>query len=403
MGRRAVRPCLPLAAGFVLFVQGCHGYLRPFDESPLPARATWTRGGDWMKVRDGQVYLLSSPEDVGTALGVSLSEGAQGVLVEERLDPGVDLRPEDHIVHVAPVLPPVPAPKSAAGTARAEETTQAAYDPQKVPVPPDLASLRALPPGHPVRSLSDLSGYLAGTGWLLLDLGIIREGKDLVVRAKVAERYRPLATKRWDPRFVFRKNGIEACLLSDWNPDDRPKTAEAGDLLILRVATGSEAAFAGLRPLDLVTDPGSFERSGRALVRSGDGSLKRLRIAARRERTVWLTMDIVTVWVPFLFSWESDGARSHLGIGPLDLLFHFSSRRDYNWHTDSFEIRRRWSLLGTVQQQVVLRPSGDWRTFSLDPLFDMTRFDYGNDLLLARDPYPSWSGPEEIEDLLGAE
>ncbi len=350
------------------FLTGCrfHGYLEPGDESPLPARSAKTRSGGELEVRDGEVYLRSGPMDIGAALGANLIEDGDGVMVANRLRAETSLAPKDRIVYAAPVLEKPAGEKPA--DARSEAQRGKAQPTEPYPVPATLDDLRQLGQGHPVKSLSDLTGYRAGLGWLSLDLGVLRQGNEIVIRVKLKDDWQWFPVRRWDPNQVFRQNGIELCSLADWPAENLPAHAHGSEYLVLRVSRDAPAARAGLRPLDAISNPEQFERSGKAKVKRADG--------AKLEFAVTGKKDPLDIWIPLFLSLETDGMRSHVGLGPFDLLFHRSSRLDYQPLTDSFSSRSGWSLLTAIQKEVESGSSGSARFFSLNPFFDLVRMPY---------------------------
>ncbi|MBI4605427.1 MAG: hypothetical protein HY721_25970 [Planctomycetes bacterium] len=347
----------PWLAGLAAALAGCHGYLRPYDDTPLPARSAPTRGGGEVEVKEGEVFLRPGRRDIGARLGVELAEEAGRVVVARRLRPDAALEPGDRIASAAAAEP--------------------------------FAS-----PLHAVRSLADLAGYAAAEGWLTLELQVERGGAEVAVREKVRDERRRLPVRRWDPRSTFRRNGIELGSLADWDPQHVPPWAEPGDHLVLRVDVGSRAAQAGLRPLDVVANARGFERAGRALLRAPGGAPRKLTVRARPPRR--------DLWLPLLLSWEADGARTHVGLGPIDAIFHYSSTVDYDAATDAHETTSRWSLFSVIGGG----REGGGRWWNLDPSFDMARLDYAYSWATDRsrpDLSASWAEAAEMEDLLGAE
>lgn len=383
------------------FLTGCrfHGYLEPADESPLPARSAKTGSGGELEVRDGEIYLRSGPMGIGAALGANLLEDGDGVVVANRLRAGAALAPKDRIVHAAPVLEKPAGEKPAA--ARSDAPNGKAQAPEPYPVPATPAALRQLGQSHPVKSLSDLTGYRAGLGWLSLDLGVLRQGSEIVIRVKLKDDRQWFPVRRWDPNQVFRQNGIELCSLASWPAENLPAHAQSSGYLVLRVSRDSPAARAGLRPLDAVANPEQFELSGKAKIVRADGA--RLEIDVPRKK------DTTDLWLPFLFSFEKDGIRSHFGLGPFDLLFHHSSRLDYEPIADSFASRSSWSILAAIQKEVDSRSSGSARFFSLNPFFDLVRMSYWLEveelhqkLKSVKSPRRLWGEKIDLEDHLDA-
>jgi hypothetical protein len=369
---------------------GCHGYLQPTDVRPLPARSIATRSGGEIEARDGELYLRPHQGDIGVALGVSLVEDGNGITVANRLRPDTRLDPGDRIVIAAPVLPP---PENE----RAEPRDPAKVAISKLRPPPEnFAILRDLREAQTVRSSRDLAGYAAGTGWLALDLGVIRAGKEMVLRQKVEEVRTWIPVHHLDPDGVFRQNGVELCTLEDVPNDARPPAARPADVLVLRVARGCLAGRTGLRPLDLITNVKEFERTGRAAIRTQKGE-KTIVIeeATRRD-----------IWIPLLLSWEEGGMRSHIGFGPLDIIFHRSTAYEYNEGTDHYDSAARWSFLGTIQSRSRTEARGSLRHFGIDPVLDQARIEYAFDRLeksSEKNQSPSWRMRENLEESLGAE
>jgi hypothetical protein len=235
-------------------------------------------------------------------------------------------------------------------------------------VPKTLAELRALTQSQPVQKLDDLRGYRSGKGWLSLDLGIRRGAEETVVRERVEVERRAFTVERFDPGQVFRRNGIALCALEGWPEARLPALAARSDVLVLRVERDSEAGKAGLRPLDLVTDVERFRLTGKAQVRKPGGAFKTVTVPRRAGR--------IDLWIPLLFSFESDGFRSHEGLGPLDVLSHSSSSTHYDAATDGYTTAERESRLTIFQRLSWAGQGGVSSFYQLNPFIDAARLRY---------------------------
>lgn len=384
---RARRTILALAL-LVLAGGGCRSYLQPYDRTPLPARTVETQGGARLEAADGELALLPAARDVGAMLGVALEDGPGGVTVVERLRKTAPLLEDDRIVLVAALLPFDAAAERRRVVARMDEKTRrhvtVDIEPPAQPEPPvarSFAELRRKPGAHEVRAVADLTGYTAGVGWAVLDLGVRRGGEELVIRAKLVEERRPVEAKSWR-RAETRALGIDVVSLEDWPPERLPAHATPRDLLVTRVAKSSRVGLAGLRPLDVVkrgdmTDPAIglvAEHHGveeaRLRVVHPDGAEKEIPVAAGRREPV-------DVWFPFLLSYQDDGFRSHVGLGPLDMLLHFSSEETYEADMDRYDATRRYSFLTTLQVWSQRTAGGKTRDWRFDPIsVDSVRMQY---------------------------
>lgn len=348
-----------------LLLTGCSSYLVPFDERSLPATPVETAGGMRLDVdATGELIVRPGRGDAAALLGVGLAPTANGLLVTHRLRPDARLVPDDVIVHVAAGLARVGAQlkraqQDALRAQLRDDDAQTFYefDPSyasSVTLPrrldDDVATpdeVRARAGAHPVRALSDLHGYAAAQEWVVLDLVVVRDGVEVVVPIPLHEETTAVAVHLWRPH-EGRWHGVDVCAVVDLPEDLRPPHATQDDLLVLRVARDSPAGRAGLRPLELVTEDGmdvvngTQDRRGEVVAKDARGRAKTLSIAPREEPVV--------VWIPLLLSIDSDGVRWHVGVGPLDLLYHASSRLDYSPTSDCYERTWRWSVGTSVQE-----------------------------------------------------
>jgi hypothetical protein len=270
--------------------------------------------------------------------------------------------------------------------------------------PPTPASVRARPSSHPVETIDDLRPYLVGAGWVELDLVVDRGGTELVVRQRPEEAVELLPVRTWNPELTHW-HGLELVRLADWPLERRPRHANPSDLLVVRVARDAPAGRAGLRPLDTVpleSLPGLLGEDYRleateddphqgpawklaelpgdspVLVRGPDGEERALEPFEAREPATDL-------WFPFLFSYQNDGVRMHLGIGLLDSVFHFSRRRDYVPSTDSYTTTWRFAFSSAIQGATVDTPEGVRRTAGINAFhIDGARLDYWAEWFQAR-------------------
>jgi len=390
----------------VISSSGCGSFLLPFDERPLPApRSLETASGERIDLdREGRLIVRPERGDVGLALGVGLSEEEGGVVVTHRLLPGTALQPGDRILRVWARVPPAAAVAAAyrSSAQGALEGTRAeplsslrdALDERKVVqvsgaafdrsvrntvlspttadlAPVDSATIRAR--GHPVRQLGDLRGYASAGEWLTLDLLVERGGAEVALRARLRVRPQPLFVRPWSPS-ATRFQGVELVAVAELEPALRPLYALPEHLLVSRVARDAPSARGGLRPLDLVAleDVHSLLTGERVEVLKPDGSRREVRATPRSVPT--------EVWIPLLFTYQDDGVRTHVGLGPWDTTFHYSSRSDYEPTTDSYVSRWRWSLGTSVQNTGVSSTTGTVHSGGVSLLMDGVRMDYLLDL-----------------------
>lgn len=413
----------------LLPLAGCRSYLLPFDERPLPVREPIpTAGGARLDIGwGGRLVSRPGPGDIGGTIGAELADVDSGVLVAHRIDPGCRLAPGDRIVHVVAALPDaaervarahVDAWRSAwleqtdvflgllrrfdhdepPGTVLAREELQAddvVFDPATqgyVPgpaAPADPGEVRRRRGAHPVRSVDDLRPYLAGVGWTALDLVVVRDGAEVVVRLDLWSPETPVRTTPYLP-VRARWHGVDLVSLHDLPASLQPLHARRGDLLVVRVARDAPAGRAGLRPLDLLashvdtllppTGPNALPGAERgvpdepgggrqpARVRRADGRVEVLRFEPREEPT--------SLWIPLLFALDLDGSRGHLGLGPFELLGHASWRRDYSPTSDAHETTWRWSVAATIQGAGLASPGGSRDTGGVTLGLDLPRWSY---------------------------
>jgi len=390
---------------------GCHSYLVPFDDRALPARApVETASGQRLAVAwDGELLARPARGDIGAALGVALHDDDEGVLVSNRLEPDSRLEAGDRILWVAPRLPENGAairrshgeslqlevgpglsfsevlaqdPANPVSYDSWEPSAQQRVVPAEREEPPAPGVLRGLPAAHEVRSSEDLSDYLCGVGWLSLDLLVRRGEEELVVRAPLSLRQQWVPTRPLRPD-RSRWRGVELVDVRDLPPPLRPRGSEPGDVLVTRVARGAPLGVAGLRPLDVLGEEAAgllldrnlrlrdaLERGDELVltVRGADGNPKLIEFSPRREPT--------NLWFPFLYSHQSDGSRFHVGVGPLDVLFHASSSQVYLPTQDRYLKSSRWSLLTLIQGGARRTEQGteDWGGINF--LVDDSRLNY---------------------------
>lgn len=361
MNRTLTLQALALVLGLAS-TTGCTSYLGPYEDRPVPARSLEARNGARIELRDGALSLHTGRADAAGAYGVDLVQDDSGVSVGARLRADAELAPGDRILAARPTEACVPGSR-----------------------------------WQPVHAVSDLAGYLCGLGWVELELRVQRGGAEVVLTSKPRDDARPLAiaTTRFSSetgptRFdvaLPRLMGAEVSPLADWPEALRPTHASRGEtteLLVTRVAQDSPAAIAGLLPGDVVVDS-AFREDGAttaghdrlhdvksvewlAIVRGADG--RERGIEARRSTQPW------DVWIPLLFSWQTDGVRSHFGLGPTDALFHWSSRPQWSDATSSPERVSRWSVLTMLQSERVTRPGGVSSHTSFQPVVDFARWFY---------------------------
>ncbi len=299
---------------------GCKSYLVPFDHRPIPGPPVATRGGDVLEVEDGNLFVR--PNAIGPALGVVLENGEDGARVAACLREGTGLVPGDEIVAAAARAGTIASPCSF----RANGPT----------------------PTAAVRSLADLEVFRGVVGSVHLDLEVRRAGQAAFVCATPRFERRPVPIVRvrlgWAEAL-----GLELCSLEGWPERLLPERAGQGELLVLRVARDSPFGVQGVRPLDTIPPP-------------------RMMPAGREAP--------LDVWFPFLLSIQDDGRRKHLGIGPLDVLFHASESREYNPDTDAYVVKSRWSLFTLLTRVSERSVGGTTRRTRFDPGPDEARTRY---------------------------
>ncbi|MDC3379289.1 hypothetical protein OAX78_03305 [Planctomycetota bacterium] len=389
---RLVPSLTRLVLCLALLTTGCvHDFLKPADTTPLPASVVLgTSGGFQLEIdAEGQLVVRPSQDDIEAALGATLEETAEGVTVANRLSTESKLEAGDKILAVWPI----PAAAAASTSTGAWVPTQNYSDRlrevyvQQEPFGP--GHVRAA--GHPVTVLSDLRGY--ALSWVVLDVLVLRSGTEQVVRQEVG-RPEPVPTRLWYPT-TTRRMGFEACYVADLPEAYWPVGATEEDLLVSYVAHGSVAGAQGLRPLDLIHHEGVYEPAWAW----NDFVEWQATGADGVEKSVLIPAPSVAIDIDFFSLWEvdSDDSRTHVGLLPLDVLFHYHSWPEFNPRTNTYADRWAWSFL-TLFQVSGLGGDGynDWDSVSLNPFIDEPRMRYYMERMDGRvEPEPHFTSSGE--------
>lgn len=405
-----------LAALSLLANTGCHGYLLPYDERPLPAQSTLeTQDGQRLTIAaDGQLTSRPGRGDVAAALGVALFDSPEGLFVANALTAGSELQRGDQILWAAAALPKVgkflqeehqaildftvneghssdldnyqqlePSSYSKLSFGRKLPADVASKPENAEPSPPPTPSeIRGRVGAHEVTTSADLRGYVAGAGWLKLDLLVLREGAERVVRVRLERREAWVPTR---PRLPGpgRWRGLELVPVRSLPSGLRPRGAAPDEVLVARVARSSPLGQAGLRPLDLISDeasqmllgvnrglPTQLRETGRVELeaRAPDGRVKSLAFVPRQEPT--------QLWFPFAFAYERNGDGYHFGLGWWDVLFHVSGRTEYSPDVDDYVQTSRWSVLTVFSGGESRSEEGTVRSAGLNLIIDLVRLRY---------------------------
>jgi hypothetical protein len=405
-----------LAGLLSLLASGCHGYLLPYDERPLPAQSTLgTQDGQRLTIAaDGQLMSRPGRGDVAAALGVALYDSPQGLFVANALVAGSGLRRGDKVLWAAAALPKVgeflqqeheaivhfaanegqtsdldnyqqlePSSYQKLSFGRALPSEVASRPESLGPRPkPTPSEIRSRVGAHAVTKSDDLRGYVAAAGWLELDLLVEREGEQLVVRVGLERREAWVPTR---PRLPGpgRWRGLELVPVRNLPQGLRPRAAAPDEVLVTRVARSSPLGQAGLRPLDLISEadarmllgvsrklPIQLREAGQIQLeaRAPDGRIKRLEFLPRQEPT--------QLWFPFAFAYERNGDGYHFGLGWWDVLFHVSGRTEYSPDIDDYVETSRWSVLTMFSGGESRSEEGTVRSAGLNLIIDLVRMRY---------------------------
>ena len=330
---------------------GCHGYLRKPRRQLLPSGALLTRDGSELRADQGTLRLRIAPGDIEGILGVSLSETDAGLLVVDQLRGNTPLRSGDRLT-----------------------TVLAATD-----SPYTLSAIHSDPAAEPIDSLPTLAPYALTPEGQALHLAVQRGGEEVAIAIPI-NRQLPLKGNAY-AWFISSKYGIELIELDNWVDGSLPRHANSGDYLVLAVQEDSPAALAGLRPLDVIPVPPSRDRDLiRARLREGRfgtlGSSDGFRVLRQDgEHRIAVTpyYEPQNIWIPLIFSYESDGRRSHIGLGPLDVIYHSSSQKEYDVDSDAFVTRSRWSLLTCFRGVRHELPTGTSEDLGVSLILDPAR------------------------------
>jgi hypothetical protein len=244
---------------------------------------------------------------------------------------------------------------------------------------------------HAVTCVADLQRYVVGLGWVALDLIVERDHRETAVRCKLEDEEENVPVIHMHPGNGAALRGVDFCAVSDLPPDLRPTHARAEDAIVVRIAEGSRAARAGLRPLDampatlVVSQPTADEALRESIeaafgrhaaepghctldVRSPDGSTRSITLSTAEDRSV--------AWIPILGIFEDDGARTHFGLGPFDDVVHYSRESVYSPEIDGYLTKSRCSIGTAIGWRSVVGPDGKRSEVFVDPIFDTARLDY---------------------------
>ena len=408
---------------------GCHSYLTPVGSEPIAALPVETVGGDLLEVDgEGKLWVRPGRDRIGAALGVQLAENAQGVVVSASSPSKADgkiidthdwvsqdlpfphLAAGDRIVTVAAVVPPSgwrPTRSSLKrlrkrGLDNTERKIIDTHDWVSQDLPFEALhprttwqQVRSAPQAHDIDTLDDLQGYTSAYGWLTLDLAVERNGREVVVRLPLTAGKRqvassPLETKAWrtgfrmhqitDPDIRVRPRHASAATSANAASSEADWVAQnRSSFLVTYVATNSLAAVQGLRPFDAIVADSADQ------VTDPNQILTRIRRNGhKRAFTPLPKPDPTDIWIPFLFSYQADGRRSHIGIGPFEALFHYSSKHTFDPATDSVDKTWRWSALTTIFGNGEKGKSGRIREAGV-AIFDPARLLYFSDWVDSRD------------------
>jgi hypothetical protein len=259
---------------------------------------------------------------------------------------------------------------------------------------PEPAELRKR--GHAVRAIADLETYMVGLGWAHLDLVVEREKTPLIVRVKLER-----APTESVPVVVYRGGastqsystasgaftlsvkstvwrGVDFVRVKDLPEALRPNYADDDDVLVLRVARGSAAALVGIRPLDALSE-GAAGAFTVGYINHDQDIVIRTRGGPKTIHLAWwnpLLEGHSDYWIPFVFSYQSDAFRTHIGLGPWDDVLHYSSKLDYNADLDGYVETSRFSLATVVQRCATSGPGGSKAQGGVRALYDPARWDY---------------------------
>lgn len=348
-------PLLLLALG------GCYSYVRPPDPHPLLAPRSLATDAGRLAIDEASGALTLGPAqgDIAAALGVTLAEaGGEVSVAAVRTDTGghvVTLEPGDVILEVRPLAPWLP--------------------PDQLPPAPGIV----------VTSIEDLRGLAVGVRELALALRVRRGGAEAVVLQPLRAP-EPVGVHPWLPA-IAGELGVELARLDDWPASRLPPGAAREDLLVTRVLEGGAGCQLGLRPLDVIKDPhGAFGarlgvnaeelpeelvtqlRETPVDVLGADGATKRLVVETPRAP--------VDVGLLDLFNVQSDGWRSHVGLLPLDLLFHRSTDRHVDPRTGTVATTTRTSFLTLIQVTTLSGGAEEVTGVRIDALVDEVRSSY---------------------------
>lgn len=355
----------------------CRSYINVQNKA-IPVRTSLNAkgGGRICLVGDRHLLLRPNPENTLATWGFELIDSKAGPRVAFVVSRNTRMRESDLILR-----------------ARTLKILNRVANPKEIELSNDKSRIRVMKKlGTRPSSKAELIAY--GSAWCLLELLIQRGEKEVVVTQEIG-RPREIPIRLFD----FSENarsGVFLTRIDHWKRDWQPAHAKPGDLLVFYVGQNTLLGKAGVRPLDLIRPAngsndwssllmGSRVKANGAVVQYPEKELKELSRTVKGENLKFRGIDDQVEIRRFqlfsgTFEYETNGLRTHGGIGPFDWIFHFNSDYWYDERTDTYGYVQRYSIGSVIQSISSKRGATESSSlFGVDLIVDSAKYGYYQD------------------------
>lgn len=355
----------------------CRAYINVQDNA-IPVRTTLQSkgGGRICLVGDRHLLLRPNPENSLASWGLEVIDGKDGPRVAFVVSRETQLREADLILRIRTLK----ILNRIAGSKELEITDEGRR----------IAKMKQA--GILVRNKAQLIPY--GSAWCLVELLVRRGEKEIVVTQEVGRpREMPIRLSDFSEN---ARSGVFLTRIDHWKDDWQPVHSKTGDLLVFYVGQNTLLGKAGLRPLDLIRPAnesndwsrllmGQRVTPGGIVANYREADLKDLSRTVKGKELKFRGVDDQVEIRRFQvvsgsFEYETNGLRTHGGIGPFDWIFHFHSDYWYDERTDQYGYVRRYSIGSVLQSSSSKRGETESSSlYGIDLLIDSAKFGYYQD------------------------